>query len=52
MLSEKYEITDDVANAMDSGNKELRKLREELGVSGVADVVRAGGPSGQKEDEA
>ena len=52
VLSEKYEITDDVANAMDSGNKELGKLRKELGLSGVADVVRAGGPSGQMEDEA
>jgi len=51
-LSEKYEITNDVANAMDSGNKELGKFRKELGVSGAADVVRAGGPSGQMEDEA
>ena len=52
MLSEKYEITDDVANAMDSENKELVKLRKELRVSGAADVVSAGGPSGQMEDEA
>jgi len=52
VLSEKCEVTDDVANAMDSENKELAKLRKELRVSGVADMVNAGRPSGQLEDEA
>jgi len=34
------------------GMKELAKLRKELRVSGLADVVKAGRPSGQLEDEA
>jgi len=48
----KFEVMNDMANAMDSENKDLAKLRKELRVSGAADMVNAGRPSGQLEDEA